>query len=212
MPEKMRPARAEFNAAGTRRAQAASRRRAVVRVEPERLEGFRARTLRATLAAFAALAAAVPATARAEGFATHDLAPLAAPLAAALGAGATHRGEAGRVILACPACDGAPMLDIRLGRQTDGTEQRVRSGETPIARLDALCKAREPACVVTALDVAPAVGWISAWPSGSMRGATAVVLKDGDLLTLRALAATPQAADAAVRAALATVRPRLLPR
>ena len=135
-----------------------------------------------------------PCAAWAEGFAVHDLRPLAPAMAKAAGADFEHRAETDRVTLACPTCAGSPMIDVRLGRQADGTEQRVRSGETPVAKLEALCRAREPACRLTALEVAPAVGWITAYPMGSLSGATAVILRDGDLLTIRAIADDPATA------------------
>jgi hypothetical protein len=36
--------------------------------------------------------------------------------------------------------------------------------------------------------VKPAVGWISAYPIGDRAGATAVIIRDGQLLTIRSVA------------------------
>lgn len=132
----------------------------------------------------------------AAGFMVHDLSPLGPTLEAALGPGFVHRAEPARITLTCPGCADAPMIDVRLGRQDDGTEQRIRTGETPVARLEALCRQQDPACRLTALDIAPAVGWITSWPMGGQRGATVVILRDGDLLTIRSLADTEATARA----------------
>lgn len=126
----------------------------------------------------------------AQGFAVHDLSAIAPRAQAALGAKFQARTAAERVTLACLACPGGPMVDILLGRQDDGTEERVRSGQTPISRMEELCRARNPECRVTGLKVAPAVGWISRYQlSTSMAGSTAIVLYGGDLLTIRSIAA-----------------------
>jgi len=146
-------------------------------------------TIRSVLKAAAILLAALAATeARADGFAVHDLSTIAEDLNAALGDGFIHRAEAGRVTLMCTTCAGQPMLDVLIGRQTDGTEERVRSGATSIERLEAICKEREPSCRLSALDVAPAVGWISTYPIGGTAGSTVIMLRDGDMLTVRSLA------------------------
>ena len=86
------------------------------------------------------------------------------------------------------------MIDILLGRQTDGTEERVRSGETSMAELERLCQSRSPSCRLAALEVAPAVGWITTYPIGSMAGSTADIFRGGDLLTIRSLATDAETA------------------
>lgn len=80
------------------------------------------------------------------------------------------------------------MIDIKIGRQNDGTEQRVRSGQTSISDLEKLCQAKDPSCSLTELKVSPAVGWITDWSMGPMIGSTAIILRDGDLLTIRSIA------------------------
>lgn len=130
----------------------------------------------------------LPVPAQAQGFKVRDLSTLAPEMEKALGAGFVSRAEPGRVTLTCPECAGAPMVDVLLGRQDDGTEARVRSGKTPVAALEALCRQRNPACHLTGLRVAPAVGWVSTYPMGGMAGSTAIILRDGDLLTIRSIA------------------------
>ena len=129
-----------------------------------------------------------PDVASARGFAVQDLTPFGPVLERALGAGFAHRAEGRRVTLTCPPCKGSPIVDVLLGRQADGTEARVRSGETSIAQLEALCRQRSSSCRLVALDVSPAVGWVSTYGMGSQFGSTAVVLRDGDLLTIRVIA------------------------
>lgn len=130
----------------------------------------------------------------AEGFALRDLSGLGPAAGAALGGGYLHRAAPDRVTLTCPDCAGAPMIDILIGRQTDGTEARVRSGETPIAQLERLCQAREPRCRLGPLAAAPAIGWLSTYPIGATAGATAILLREGDMLTIRSVAGTPEIA------------------
>ncbi|QJU59911.1 hypothetical protein HL653_21115 [Sphingomonas sp. AP4-R1] len=146
---------------------------------------------------FALLLALAPAASgRAAGFAVHDLTSLGPDMEKTLGPGFVHRAEARRVTLTCLGCAANPMIDVLLGRQDDGTEDRVRAGETTIARLEAICREKDPACRLTALEIAPAVGWMSHWRMADRPGATVVILRDGDLLTIRSLADT----DAVARA------------
>lgn len=125
--------------------------------------------------------------AAAEGFASRDLTGITARLSEALGPGAQAKTAPPRVTLSCETCTGAPVVDVMIGRQTDGTEQRVRSGQTTIAELEKLCQARSPGCRMSALQVAPAVGWVSIYPMGAQQGVTAVIMRDGDMLVVRAL-------------------------
>jgi hypothetical protein len=154
--------------------------------------------------------AAVPA--RAEGFAIRDLTAVAGEAKASLGEGFVARAEPQRLTLMCPGCEGAPMIDLLLGRQADGTEERVRAGRTSLAQLEAICRSRSPDCRLSALSVAPAVGWVSAYTAGSGAGATAVILRDGDLLTIRSLAGSPAAASRQVDVLARAVAPRIVGR
>ena len=151
-------------------------------------------------------------SAQAQGFATSDLSRLGEPAAAALGPGFTFRAEPSRLTLACDACAGTPIVDVILGKQADGTEERVRSGATTIADLEKLCRSRDDACRVSALDVGAAVGWVSSFPSGDREGATAVIILDGQLLTVRALATGPGAARAAITRVLPLIRSTIIAR
>jgi hypothetical protein len=151
-------------------------------------------------------------TARAEGFAVRDLTGLADAARTALGAGSAARAEAQRLILTCPGCDGAPMADLQLGRQDDGTEARVRAGQTTIADLEALCRARSPDCRLSGLAVAPAVGWATTYALGSGAGSTAVLLRDGDRLIVRVLARTREAASRHADTLVRALAPRIVGR
>lgn len=156
------------------------------------------------------LAATIGAEARADGFAVHDLAILAPEVGAALGSDFSHKSDPRRVTLICPTCAGEPVVDLQLGRQADGTEERVRSGETPFSRLEKLCQERNPSCRLAALDVAPAVGWISTYSMGLLFASTAVILRGGDLLTIRSMASTADAARSNAEKVVRAVQPRLI--
>lgn len=148
----------------------------------------------------------------AEGFAIRDLTAVAGEAGAALGTGFVSRAAAERLTLMCMSCEGAPMVDLLLGRQSDGTEERVRAGRTSMADIEAICRARSPDCRLSALSVAPAVGWVTRCGVGSSAGATAVILRGGDLLTIRALASSREAAARQVEILARTVAPRIVGR
>jgi hypothetical protein len=151
-------------------------------------------TLRIIIAA--ALLFAPTTSVLAQGFATRDLARLTKDMERILGPHFTSRTKDGQVALSCLSCAGSPIVGVAVGRQNDGTEQRVREGKTTIEQLRAQCRARDPSCELAALDVAPAVGWITSYRIGSMAGATAVIIRDGDLLTIRSLSDDPAMARA----------------
>jgi hypothetical protein len=159
---------------------------------------------------FALLIALAPASAQAQGFATRDLASVQAAVTDALGSGYLVRTEPHRLALTCPGCADEPILGLEIGRQADGTEQRVRSGVTGIDDLERLCQARDPDCRLSALDVAPAVGWVSSYRIGSRAGATAVLIRDGDLLTIRSLAGDAATARRGIDTLLPVVRARII--
>lgn len=152
------------------------------------------------------LAATIGAEARADGFAVHDLAILAPEVGAALGSDFSHKSDPRRVTLICPTCAGEPVVDLQLGRQADGTEERVRSGETPFSRLEKLCQERNPSCRLAALDV----GWISTYSMDLLFASTAVILRGGDLLTIRSMASTADAARSNAEKVVRAVRPKLI--
>ena len=123
------------------------------------------------------------------GFAIRDLTKAPFDADAALGAGYVARVEPTRLTAFCPECEGGPMLDVQLGRQSDGTEDRVRRGVTTMAQLEAQCAARQAGCRIEGVAVEPAVGWLSTYRAGTRFAHTLVVLRDGDLLTMRSIAA-----------------------
>lgn len=153
-------------------------------------------------------ALSLPANVRAEGFSTHDLTPFATRVTEAIGTNCQPAADPARLTLLCPDVKG-PLVDIFLRRRDSGDriEQNMRAGKTGQAELEALCRKINDRCAVTLLDVAPAVGWIGAQPMGRQALSTAVLVRDGDELVVRALASDPQAARAAVEKALAIVRP-----
>jgi len=153
---------------------------------------------------------ALAAGAAAQGLATRDLTGFSQAAATALGSGFEAKEEPQRATLFCTDCAGAPVVDVLIGRQADGTEERVRSGTTSIADLQQICRARSPRCTVTALEVAPAVGWVSGYPLGDRAGATAIIIRDGDLLTVRSLAQDPASARQAIDRLLPLIRSRII--
>jgi hypothetical protein len=148
----------------------------------------------------------------AQGFAIHDLTPLAEEARMALGKDATAQTQPSQLILTCPACVGAPTVALQLGRLTDGTEGRVRSGKTTMASLEALCVQKNPDCRLTTLPAGPAVAWITAYAFGTSAGATAIVLRDGDLLTIDARSIDRGAAEDAVQRLAQKLLPRIVGR
>lgn len=137
-----------------------------------------------------------------DGFAAGDLSGLKVDMAALSPGEWVSKMEPDRVTLMCLGCDNEAVVDIQVGWQDDGTEGRVRSGETTFAMLQDQCQAKDPACVLEGLDVAPAIGWMTSYSFAGQAAHTIVVLRDGDLLTIRALsvdlAVTRQIADALV--------------
>lgn len=146
----------------------------------------------------------------AQGLATKDLTSVGQAAASALGSGFQTRAEPQRMTLFCTTCAGAPAVDVLIGRQADGTEERVRSGATSLADLQRICQARSPQCTIAGLEVAPAVGWISDYPLGDRAGATAVIIRDGDLLTVRSLAQDPASARQAIDRLLPLIRTQIV--
>jgi hypothetical protein len=157
------------------------------------------------LAVLAPVLAAWAAPARAQ-----DLAAIEPRALAALGAGYGARVDGALMTLTCPDCDGTPLVEIRVGRQEDGTEQRLRSGYTSITSLDQQCRARNPTCRVERADLGPAVGWVSAYQAGPLSGSTLVLLRQGALVLVRSVAGTPEVARGNVEKLRAQVLPALV--
>lgn len=158
----------------------------------------------------ALVATALSTGAQAQGFVAYDLTEVAPAMTDALGAGFVVRAESQQLTFACTACDGEPVIRLALSQQTDGTEQRVRSGTTKIADLDRICRESNATCRISALDVAPAVGWVSSYEAGGTFGATAILLRDGDMLTIRSIAKDGASAQRGVDALLPLVRARVV--
>ncbi|MHC2108395.1 MULTISPECIES: hypothetical protein [unclassified Methylobacterium] len=148
--------------------------------------------------------------ARAQGFVSHDLTGLLDPVRVAIGSMATVQATPLDLNLTCSPCKGSPNVEVQLGRLTDGTEKRVRTGETSLAKLESLCIKQNPDCRLSALPVSPAVGWITVYALGNGGGSTAVILRDGDLLTIQARADSPGHAEDAVLALTQNVVPKIV--
>jgi len=139
-----------------------------------------------------------------------DLAAIEPRAVAALGAGFVARLDGPQLTLSCAACEGSPVVEIRVGRQEDGTEQRLRSGYTTITSLDQQCRARNPTCRVERADLGPAVGWVSAYQAGPLYGSTLVLLRQGALVLVRSVGGSAEVARGNVERLRAQVLPALV--
>lgn len=146
----------------------------------------------------------------ADGFATKNINSVDAEVLALLGPGYLSAPRPGKLAYSCSSCAAEPILGIEFGRQVDGTEGRVRSGETRIEDLEKQCQARSPECTLTALDAGPAVGWVSSYTLGSSKGATAILILGGDLLTIRSVANDAATARANIDKLLPLVREKII--
>ncbi|WP_224813990.1 hypothetical protein [Hasllibacter sp. MH4015] len=156
------------------------------------------------LAAILAIFAAAPAAG--EGFVVTDLTALSvAPIALDGGTFEVQPVARNRMIVACTDCTELMVIDVVLGRQDDGTEDRLRSGETSIDDIRALCQANTPSCALEGITLGRAIGWVTEYEAG-VTGSTTVLFLDGDLLTIRSIAGdipTARENGDAVTAALA---------
>lgn len=170
----------------------------------------RSRVAAALSAVFVVVGSAMAAspTAAAKGFAVNDLMAVEQHARSVGGKQFETRASAERLTLMCTDCEGSVAIDVLLGTSTDGTEGRFRSGATTLKQLEAQCRARDDACRLERLDIGPAVGWLSVYS----RGATAVLFRDGDMLTIRALADSPPAAQGHLREVLKLLAPRIVGR
>jgi hypothetical protein len=140
-----------------------------------------------------------------------DLEEVAQRAQAALGPGFRAQVEdPKRVVLMCARCKGPTMVTIQIGRQTGGTEERVRAGQTSMADLERLCRANEPSCRIERADMGRAVGWVSRYRGEAVSGSTLVLLRDGDMLTVRSNAPTPEIARENVRRLQRAVLPQMV--
>ncbi|ABD54027.1 hypothetical protein [Jannaschia sp. CCS1] len=124
----------------------------------------------------------------AEGFAVSDLQTLSVDLSAL--SGGTFLAEATspqRLTIMCTDCAAFQAIDVRIGRQDDGTEARLRAGQTTIGDVRAMCQARDPSCTLEGIEQGRAIGWLTTY-DGAVTGSTALLFLDGDLLTIRSIA------------------------
>jgi hypothetical protein len=146
----------------------------------------------------------------AEGLAIRDLSAISIDTTSLSAGEWVSRFERDRATLVCFGCAGDPAIDLQIGRQDDGTEGRIRSGTTTFARMEALCRQRDPACTLRGLDVPPAVGWATTYTLGDQTAQTVAILQDGDLLTIRVLSTDPAITAQNVDALLAGAVPQII--
>lgn len=114
--------------------------------------------------------------------------------------GWTVRKQASRVTLFCKSCGEMTATDIILERANDGTEERIRSGQTTAKTMLAICKKnaenRGSACYgISPVALKGAVGFVSDVGVGPMGSAATYILwQDGRRLTIRNVAPTRAAA------------------
>jgi hypothetical protein len=176
-----------------------------------RCGGMRLQILRLVIG-FGSLIVAAPAQA----FQDVELAAVAPKARSALGAGFTA-GQGRRMLtLSCAVCAGRPSVSVQIDVQKDNLEAEVRSGRRTIADLDLTCRQREPSCRMERFDAGRAVGWLATFgsnaPDGAGAGATLQIMRDGQVLTVRSHAATPEVARENIRKLERNVIPDLIGR
>ncbi len=155
-----------------------------------------------------AICGAVPAAA----FQDTDLEEVAQRAQAALGQGfRVQVGNRQRVVLMCASCAGPTMVTIQIGRQTDGTEDRVRGGKPPSQIWTPLSGQRAD-LPDRARRYRSRGGGVSTYRGASVSGSTLVLLRSGDMLTLRSTAQTQEAARENVRRLQRSVLPQIIGR
>jgi hypothetical protein len=152
-------------------------------------------------------------TVPAAAFQDTDLETVAQRAQAALGPGfGAEVGNRQRVVLMCARCNGPTMVTIQIGCQADGTEDRVRAGQTTMADMERQCQANEPSCRIERADMGRAVGWVSSYRGAAVSGSTLVLLRGGDMLTVRSNAPSPEIAHENMRRLQRTVVPQIVGR
>ena len=127
-------------------------------------------------------------SAAAEGFAIQDLRNVPFNASAMEGGRFMTEATPERLTIFCVNCPSLTAVDVLIGRQEDGTEGRVRSGETSYSQLAAQCRQNEPSCTLQELAIEPGVGWVTTYEGPVLPGSTHVVMRNGDLLTIRSIA------------------------
>jgi hypothetical protein len=146
-------------------------------------------------------AAAISVVASGKGFAYSDLTKLPKRVFLSSGKTFTAKAEPARLTLACLECTELVAIDILLGKSDDGTEGRIRSGETSIASIEANCQRGDPGCRIEKIDLGGAIGWVSRTGAVGLAISTTVLFKDGDRLIIRSVANNIETAVANGKAA-----------
>jgi hypothetical protein len=98
------------------------------------------------------------------------------------------KAEPKRLTYVCQDCSDLTAIDVLIDTSTDGTEGRLRSGETKIETLAQNCRARESNCQIDGLNVQGATGWVSKTVAAGNPVSTTVLFKNGDRLVIRSIA------------------------
>lgn len=140
--------------------------------------------------AFLAGSLALCGAALAEGFKNKDLRTISVNTSGFTGDGEFQAGSEApeRLTVFCPGCSDMIAIDVLLGRSEDGTEQRYRSGETTVEKMEEICKSRSPTCELKATELGGAVGWVTRYDAAGRSGSTTVLFLDGDQLVIRSIA------------------------
>jgi hypothetical protein len=146
------------------------------------------------------------------GFAITDLRQVSEIAFAVPGNRYSRSVAANRLTLYCRSCRDTQSIDIVVGKSTDGTEGRFRSGETTIAMMQGICKSRQPNCTMEAIEINGAIGWVSRVQLGPLQMSTSILFKNGDMLTIRSLAGDRQTAFDNGRAAREQIAPSIIGR
>ena len=120
-----------------------------------------------------------------------------------------------RVILACTNCSVTTALDIQIRRVDDGTEGRIRSGQTTAASMFDICKnnAKKTGSTCISLKEANhknAVGFVSSTDLfNNTFTSTYVIWQNGYILIMRAIAADQKEATSIGKKAFQNLLPQL---
>ncbi len=118
-----------------------------------------------------------------------------------------RRVKSDRISFTCLNCRGTESVDLNLSKSTDGAEDRFRSGENSIAKIEAGCKSRDPTCSIEAVSIYGAVGWVSSTGFGRFGLSMTSLFKNGDKLQIQSIAETREAALTNAKAALDQLAP-----
>ena len=159
-----------------------------------------------------ATALAVAASPAAADFAQRDLTRIEATTSGYAGGEYVSRAAPDRLTLMCVGCPTMQAVDVLVGRSTDGTGERLRRGETTAATMEATCRQRNPRCTLKTVEASGAVGIQSVWPMGGSAVSTVYLYEGSDLLTIRSIAGSEEAALANAARAIETLAPQIIGR